>query len=149
MPTLEFAVGSAELSRLVFCGCRSYYPVYPPPSGALLDTSLAATYLDMPFTPQIMVIPSDLTPFAKMLPPLDIPLGPTTTSVANETVEEDREGKSTMVLLNPGRLAKGVAGGTWAHLCIAPAAPLSKDTPALDSKGCDIHSRCRVDIFRI
>lgn len=103
----------------------------------------------MPFIPDILVVPSDLSPFAKPLPPLEVPPAPTSTSAAGEAVEGDKKGTSPVVVFNPGRLAKGVAGGTWAYVCIAPAASLSDVTPALDSKGSNFASRCRVDILNI
>lgn len=52
---------------LSFC-FRSYFPVFPPPPGALLDTSLAAEALQLPVTPDVLLVPSELAPFAQLLP---------------------------------------------------------------------------------
>ncbi|KAA6421903.1 MAG: DNA polymerase alpha subunit B [Trebouxia sp. A1-2] len=48
-------------------GQQSYYPLYPPASGSLLDCSQASN-LQLPVTPDILLLPSDLNPFAKLVP---------------------------------------------------------------------------------
>lgn len=50
---------------MVLC---SYYPLYPPALGTYLDSSLGAA-LELPCTPDVLLLPSDLAPFAKLLPP--------------------------------------------------------------------------------
>ncbi len=45
----------------------SFYPLYPPAPGACLDTSLNAA-LAMPVTPDVLLLPSNLAPFAKLVP---------------------------------------------------------------------------------
>ena len=101
----------------------------------MLDSSRAST-LEMPWTPDILVTPSDLTVFAKPLP-----------SNQFATLAEGVLG------LNTGRLAKGSTGGTFARLQIEPLAAFQTDaskTPGSD--GMLQHSvlqRCKVEILRI
>ena len=45
---------------------RSFYPLYPPALGACLDTSLGAALL-MLVTPDVLLLPSNLAPFAKLV----------------------------------------------------------------------------------
>ena len=42
--------------------------MFPPPPGALLDTSLAADALRLPASPDVLLLPSELSPFAQLLP---------------------------------------------------------------------------------
>lgn len=51
-------------SRFVSNG--SYYPLYPPSLGVPLDLSLAPEALDIPLIPDILILPSDLSPFVKV-----------------------------------------------------------------------------------
>ncbi|PKA50073.1 hypothetical protein AXF42_Ash021104 [Apostasia shenzhenica] len=44
---------------------RSYYPLYPPSVSVPLDLSLAPEALDIPTTPDLLLLPSDLAPFVK------------------------------------------------------------------------------------
>ena len=46
---------------------RSYYPLFPPALGSFLDTSLGAA-LTLPVTPDVLLLPSNLAPFAKVAP---------------------------------------------------------------------------------
>lgn len=118
---------------------RSFFPVYPPPRGALLDTSLAAEHLRLPLIPNILILPSDLAPFAKMLPVSDQVKSATSPEMTVPTAHS-----TTVVVVNPGRVAKGVAGGTWAFLAIA-----GSTSPTEGTNLTDVHSRCRVDISRV
>ena len=45
----------------------SYYPLFPPALGSFLDTSLGAA-LTLPVTPDVLLLPSNLAPFAKLAP---------------------------------------------------------------------------------
>ena len=47
-----------------------------------------------------------------------------------------------VVAVNPGRLAKGVSGGTFAHVVVAAS-------PGSGSAGGGVHERMRVDIRRL
>ncbi|KAL5717740.1 hypothetical protein ACHQM5_010709 [Ranunculus cassubicifolius] len=80
---------------------RSFYPLYPPAEEVPLDLSLAPEALQMPSIPNILITPSDLVPFVKVL-----------------SVGEVSSGEETVkcISVNPGRLAKGVGGGTFVEL---------------------------------
>lgn len=154
----------------------------------MLDTSLAADGLTMAVTPDVLIAPSDLTAFAKLLPlpasppsttsgsaPVQIamsaaaelkspeaasvasPATPVATPTAtNSPSVSGGSGKdaAAVVVVNPGRLAKGVTGGSYAQLSIAvapaAAAALRGDPPETNAAAPhDVSSRCRVDILRI
>ncbi|KAM5319243.1 DNA polymerase alpha subunit B isoform 1-T1 [Glossophaga mutica] len=69
---------------------RSYYPLYPPQEDMAIDYENFYAYAQLPVTPDVFVIPSELRYFVK-----DI-LG--------------------CVCVNPGRLTKGQVGGTYGRL---------------------------------
>ena len=163
---------------MLFCNC-SYYPVFPPPPGALLDTSLATRSLTMDVTPDVLVVPSDLAAFAKLLPLRSTPPAPAASSAVHTAAasgvelkspevapaaspgsslpvhgSDAADGSAAVVVVNPGRLAKGVTGGSYAQLSIAAApaavAALQGDPPQTNAASAhDVSSRCRVDIIRI
>jgi len=72
---------------------RSMFPVFPAPEGSQLAFSRAAE-LELPMSPDILITPSQLMPFAK------------------------RAGE--VLCVNPGRLVKGSTPGTFARLSIHP-----------------------------
>ncbi|XP_036621281.1 DNA polymerase alpha subunit B [Trichosurus vulpecula] len=72
---------------------RSYYPLYPPFEEMSLDFEHFYSYAQLPVTPDVFIVPSDLRYFVK-----DI-LG--------------------CVCMNPGRLTKGQVGGTFGRLYIS------------------------------
>ncbi|KAF9620472.1 hypothetical protein IFM89_013089 [Coptis chinensis] len=78
-----------------------FYPLYPPSEDVPLDLSLAPEALQIPSIPDIIILPSDLSPFVKVLA-----LGEKTS-----TGEQTR-----CIAVNPGRLAKGVGGGTFVEI---------------------------------
>ncbi|KAL4193658.1 hypothetical protein AMTRI_Chr06g177850 [Amborella trichopoda] len=80
---------------------RCFYPVYPPSVGLPLDFSIAPEALHMASIPDLLLMPSDLAPFIKALP-----FGE----------GGDTEKYSRCLCINPGRLAKGVSGGTFVEL---------------------------------
>jgi hypothetical protein len=87
---------------------RSYMPIFPPPHNFPLDVS-RLKQADMPTTPHVLLVPSDLKFMAK--PVLD----------------------GQVMLINPCRLCKGEAAGTFARVFVptgeaaaAPPAPLTK-----------------------
>ena len=88
--------------NIVMC-LRSYYPLYPPPLGACLDTSLGQA-LNMPCTPDIVLFPSDLAPFAKVVSCGGVPDQAAASSAASHKT----------VCINPGRLVKDKSGATYA-----------------------------------
>ena len=65
---------SASLSDVLSL-LHSYFPVFPPPPGSLLDTALGAKQLRLPATPDVLLLPSDLAAFAKLLPVPDGKVG--------------------------------------------------------------------------
>ncbi|KAK9823569.1 hypothetical protein WJX72_003884 [[Myrmecia] bisecta] len=84
-------------------GQRSYYPMYPPAAGTMLDSALGAA-LQLPVTPDVLLLPSDLAPFARLAPVQPVP--------------SSAVGSGEVVVINPGRLTKGSTGGQFAHLQI-------------------------------
>ncbi|CAN1794757.1 DNA polymerase alpha subunit B [Linum perenne] len=82
-----------ELSR--------FYPLYPPAEDVPVDFSLAPRALRIESVPDILILPSDMKYFIKVLT-----IGGTT---------EDEAAKKC-ICINPGRLAKGEGGGTFAEL---------------------------------
>jgi len=77
----------------------SYYPLYPPAGGVPLDFSLAKEALEISSTPDVLLLPSDLAPFVKVL-----------------SLGEGSDDQKQFICLNPGRLAKGIGGGTFVEL---------------------------------
>ncbi|XP_039798730.1 DNA polymerase alpha subunit B-like isoform X2 [Panicum virgatum] len=78
---------------------QSYYPLYPPAAGVPLNFSLAKEALEISLTPDVLLLPSDLAPFVKVL-----------------SLGEGRDDQKQFICLNPGRLAKGIGGGTFVEL---------------------------------
>ncbi|GIL88295.1 hypothetical protein Vretifemale_16219 [Volvox reticuliferus] len=124
-------------------GQRSFYPLYPAAPGTCLDTS-HYSQLQLPVMPNVLLMPSDLAPFAKLLPPTAwMAGGPPGLEVAGSVAGA---GKGTgaappvsaapVVVINPGRLARGAAGGTFAHVVVSPG-----DAPVLE--------RIRVEVKRV
>jgi len=104
---------------------RSYYPLFPPSPQVNLDLKRMNQW-SMPRTPDILIVPSKLTCFAR--------------SVLDSTV-----------VLNPGRLTRETTGGNYAVMDIHP---MKRETLE-NAGGSDIqmehrvHDRIRVDIKRI
>ncbi|PIA51345.1 hypothetical protein AQUCO_01100282v1 [Aquilegia coerulea] len=80
---------------------RSFYPLYPPSEDVPLDLSLAPEALKIPSIPNILILPSDLSPFVKVL------------SLGEKSSGQDQ---SRCIAVNPGRLSKGIGGGTFVEL---------------------------------
>jgi len=155
--------GDDRLARLAnhLVSQRSFYPLYPPPIGAALDTSLSHA-LTMANTPDILLVPSDLSPFAKVLPvnspapatAIDTPGNaseqtedsimetpqPMDTSCTTKSVQD----VGSVLCINPGRLTKGASAGTFVHLHVS--APNAEDVEAQCNQ---ISKRTRVEIVRI
>lgn len=72
---------------------RSYYPLFPPAPGTNLDLKQMKQW-DMPCQPDILIVPSKLTSFARSV--LDT------------------------VVVNPGQLSKNTTGGTYGVMEIHP-----------------------------
>ncbi|CAN0896193.1 DNA polymerase alpha subunit B [Linum grandiflorum] len=82
-----------ELSR--------FYPLYPPAEAVPVDFSLAPKALHIDSAPDILILPSDTKYFIKVL------------TIGGAT--EGEEAKKC-ICINPGRLAKGEGGGTFAEI---------------------------------
>lgn len=74
---------------------KSFYPLYPSHESVNVDWVAAEQYGAIPQRPDLTILPSDLKCFVKNI--------------------------SGCVCVNPGRLAKGMTGGTFAQLLIEPA----------------------------
>ncbi|KAF8059983.1 POLA2 [Scenedesmus sp. PABB004] len=113
-------------------GQRRFYPLYPAPPGTCLDlTGDAALALES--LPDLLLLPSDLAPFAKALPAAPARADGGGYAPAGSP---GAEGAPQVVVINPGRLAKGSSGGTYARVSVAAGAgPLAE--------------RTRVDIVRV
>lgn len=80
---------------------QSFYPLYPPAEGMPLDFSLAPEALQISSFPNILILPSDLAHFVRVL------------SLGKRS-EGEEEAKS--LCINPGRLARGEGGGFFVEL---------------------------------
>ncbi len=76
---------------------RSFFPLCPAPPGSFLDSSKAAA-LDLPMTPNLLILPSQLAPFVKLLP------------MPNDGASGQHTNAEKVVCVNPGFLAKGPTG---------------------------------------
>jgi DNA polymerase alpha subunit B len=129
-------------------GQRSSYPLFPPAKSACLDASLAG-HLDMDVTPDVLLLPSDLNPFAKVVPrepePAEAESAPRL--AARDDAAGSADENDAFVAINPGRVAKGNSGGTFALVRIA-----ENDSAACKEKGEHLHrvgARARVDVVRV
>jgi DNA polymerase alpha subunit B len=75
---------------------RSFYPLFPALLGFPLDTARSAA-MELPCTPDVLITPSDLAPFAKV--------------VAADC--------GNVLCINPGRLTKGISGNDGSCLPLA------------------------------
>ena len=158
-------------------GC--FYPLYPPAKGTMLDSRLAlgsdtastsssvvAPYpgLSMPFSPDVLLLPSDLAPFARVAaaeappalrvdesgelvvasPPMTSSAGAASPSAAaaSSSVPAPQPGVEA-VAVNPGRAVNAGGGGGTAAVIILGTR--KKGQKEID----DAVSRCRVDIVRL
>lgn len=156
-------------------GQRRFYPLYPAPPGTCLDLTGDAA-LALGALPELLLLPSDLAPFAKLLAAPQA--GPSSGGyvaagagaaaalpacwcqcrahvqrVLHASCRLMLIGRAAaacvlaaawvctgeepqVVVINPGRLAKGSGGGTYAHVSMAAGSG-------------SLASRCRVDILRV
>uniref|UniRef100_A0A1J3JR56 DNA polymerase alpha subunit B n=1 Tax=Noccaea caerulescens TaxID=107243 RepID=A0A1J3JR56_NOCCA len=77
---------------------QSFYPLYPPPESLPYDSSLAPKALQISSIPDVLLLPSDMRYFVKVL------------SIG------EGEDAAKCVCVNPGRLAKGEGAGTFVEL---------------------------------
>lgn len=122
---------------------RSYFPMFPAPTTVPLNTSRGYG-LELPCTPHVLVTPSDLAPFAKIV------------SIAQPVLKSENAGEeqaavkeTKVVCINPGRLTKGATAGTFAHMWVAAAGSdtaMTEESPA-SSQGVD--ASCRVEVKKL
>lgn len=91
---ISYGTGSDRFSRILkhMLTQRSYYPLYPPVEEVNMDYEKFQSFGQMPLTPDVLVVPSELRYFVK-----------------------DVVG---CVCVNPGRLTKGQVGGTYGRMLI-------------------------------
>jgi DNA polymerase alpha subunit B len=118
-------VASNRIDRLVdhLLLQQSFYPLYPAPADAPLDLRFNDKWR-LPLSPDLLVTPSRLATFAKRLP--------------NGTLA-----------LNPGQLAKGGAGGTYAVLTVHPLPKEHLEQAQAASLPHQVADRTAVQIKRI
>ncbi|XP_051122291.1 uncharacterized protein LOC127245449 [Andrographis paniculata] len=80
---------------------HSFYPLYPPAEDVPLDFSLGKEALHITSVPDVLVLPSDLANFVKVL------------SIGEEN---DGEEQLKCICVNPGRLARGEGGGFFVEI---------------------------------
>lgn len=104
---------------------QSFYPLFPPPADGQAQLDLRhSEHWRMPVTPDLLLLPSKLTPFAK-----DV---------------------GGALCINPGTLTKGGGGGTYAMLNIHPLPfdRLEKMAPGTEVPH-EVARRTSVEIVRI
>lgn len=84
---------------------HSFYPLYPPAPGVPLDAALAPA-LAMPVTPDILIVPSELAPFAK-----------TVTLPASRPGAGD---EAAVLVVNPGLVGRRATLGTVGEVVVQP-----------------------------
>jgi len=163
-------------------GC--FYPLYPPARGTMLDARLALggsessappgssssssswsppvlpAYpgLSMPFSPDVLLLPSDLAPFARVAtaeaPPAlrvdgsgELVLSPSSSASASGLAPPPPPQPGVKaVAVNPGRAITAGGGGGTAAVVILGA---RKKGETNNGDADDAVSRCRVDIVRL
>ncbi|KAM7484108.1 hypothetical protein LguiA_000117 [Lonicera macranthoides] len=90
----------STLANHILCQ-RSFYPLYPPAQDTPLDFSLAPEALQISSIPDILILPSDLAHFVRVL------------SVGGVSEGEEQV---KCLCVNPGRLARGEGGGFFAEI---------------------------------
>ena len=150
----ELSVGAAgpgsvdRLSALAshLLGQRHLYPLFPAHASACLDTSRDAL-LRLPAgggggkggasaRPDLLLLPSDLAPFARRVPPT----GPGGCGGVRPGAVPNPD--DDVLCVNPGRLAKGAGGGTYARIVVVGGGGgAASSLPLAD--------RARVEIVRV
>ncbi|KAI9763290.1 MAG: DNA-directed DNA polymerase alpha subunit pol12 [Geoglossum simile] len=116
---------------------RHFFPLFPPTArellikrgdgsltaGAMLDSSYLKLGEWLSVRPDVLITPSALAPFAKIV--------------------------ESVVVVNPGTLSKRKGAGTYAQLTVYPASVSEEDIKEGKPVGHKIYERSRVDIKRI
>jgi hypothetical protein len=95
--------------------------------------------------PDLLLLPSDLAPFAKAVPaagpyPECSAAAPAAGAAGGEAGGSSAAAGGSVLAVNPGRLVKGNGGGTYAVLTLAPGAAVRPGGLA---------ANCRVEIMRV
>lgn len=109
---------------------QSFLPQFPPPSNMVSQMDFRNMKgWQMPSTPDILITPSRLKPFAM----------------------EGSEGLSETLVINPGYLSKGTTGGTFAQINIHPIDRGVIQTAVIENKSVSnqVPSRTSVNILKI
>lgn len=153
----KVSAGSASLDRMTrlvshLIGQQCFYPLFPPPLGSLLDLSVGPPTLRPPFVPDLLLLPSDLGPFVKVIPRESLSSPQSVSIDPNEVKEENRKDEKkdkrkdetlSYVCINPGRLAKGKNGGTYADISII------MDKVGENNSTLDLSKHAKINIVRI
>ena len=128
------------------------------PSSSFSSSSSARPYpgLAMPFSPDVLLLPSDLAPFARVAtaeaPPAlrvdesgELVVSPPSSSSALPPPQPGVEA----VAVNPGRAVTAGGGGGTAAVIILGARKKGEEKAADAADADDVVSRCRVDIVRL
>ncbi|RDL39417.1 DNA polymerase alpha subunit B [Venustampulla echinocandica] len=117
---------------------RNFFPLFPPvdrgslpktgagdsrPVGAMLDTSYLKLGEMVNVRPDVLIVPSALPPFAKVV--------------------------ESVVAINPGYLSKRRGAGTYAKLTVYPPSLTDEERDSPQMVGHRLFERARVDILRI
>ncbi|CAJ2508043.1 Uu.00g092290.m01.CDS01 [Anthostomella pinea] len=117
---------------------RHYYPVFPPvdcsklpkagteeglPTGAMLDTSYLKLGEMVNVRPDVVVVPSALPPFARVV--------------------------ESVLVINPGYLSKRRGAGTYARMTLYPPKLTEEEATSGSMVGHRVFERARVEITRI
>jgi DNA polymerase alpha subunit B len=136
---------------------RSFYPLYPVPQEAAQDVNLDLTHhslLALNQLPDILILPSQLTKFAKVRPHAARVRRDCADYTCRWTCLRIQVVDS-VVVVNPGRLSQFSSGGTFAKLAVHPmdkdklVSAASAGGIAAEAMEHDVFERCRVDIVRI
>ncbi|KAJ8125577.1 hypothetical protein O1611_g8060 [Lasiodiplodia mahajangana] len=133
-------VTSDDMSRIsrYLIEQRHYFPIFPPvdrskllkagttegtPTGTVLDTSYLALGEMVDVRPDVIIAPSALQPFAKVV--------------------------ESVLVINPGFLSKRRGAGTYARMTLYPPTLTEKEASSTEMVGHKIFERARVEITKI
>ncbi|ESN99074.1 hypothetical protein HELRODRAFT_185050 [Helobdella robusta] len=105
-----------------FLGQHNFYPVNPPSNEVNVDLELFDVYAKLTVTPHLLILPSELKCFVKTV--------------------------NCCTCVNPGKLSKKEAGGTYAHIKIranAPAVNVGENSPG----NIENNVTCEVKVVKI
>lgn len=134
----DMAGQTDRMSRLCssIAGQASYYPLFPTARGCCFDASLGGA-LNMPATPDILVLPSDLAPFVKVVP------------LHQNSSGQASSDQSSFVCINPNRITKGKSGGTYASVFVQGLDQEVEGAPDSAQISHAVAKRSKVEIIRI